>query len=205
MDSETKDGVRCVSIPVGQVELAGEYLRAPAARGLVVLVCARSDNALRSAEQSLAEQLHRSRISTLRIDLMTEEEAAMDLLPEQLRRDAHLLAQRVRGVHRWAEKQCSREGLALGYYGSGAAACAALRHASKQPPGIDALVICEVKHDFDTVGGSDLRPPLATVDAARPDAELLSDLFRNWLWWENSSRVRAPRHRPMQDRPSAAP
>ncbi|HEU5073020.1 MAG TPA: hypothetical protein VFU02_02590 [Polyangiaceae bacterium] len=206
MDSETKDGARRVSIPAGGVELAGEFTRVRAARGLVVLVCASSDKARRSAERSLAEQLHASRISTLRIDLITEEEAAMDLLPAQIGRDADLLAQRLRVVHRWAEKQRASEGLALGYYGSGAAGCAALRLASKQQPGIDALVICEVKSDLDDSRGRDSRVRSAPRSApTEPDPELLCDLFRNWLWWENNAPMRAPRARVAQDRPSAAP
>lgn len=137
---------------------------------------------------------------------MTEEEAAADLSTERIRRDVELLAQRVRAVDRWAEKQRASRGLALGYYGSGAAGCAALRLASKQQ-GIDALLICEVKSDFgDATSCRDSSPPLAALHGdEEPDPELICDLFRNWLWWENNSRVRVPRPRPTQDRPSAAP
>lgn len=205
MDSETKNGVRLVSIRAGRVELFGEYTRAHAARGLVVLACANQGNERRSAEQSLIEQLHRSRIATLRIDLMTADEAETDAATERVRQDVELLAQRVRAVDRWAEKQ-RIQGVAVGYYGSGAAACAALRLASKQHPDIDALVICEVKGDLDSSRGRESQPLLAALHpGAVADAELLCDLFRNWLWWENNSRARAPRPRINQDRPSAAP
>lgn len=206
MDSETKTGVRIVRIPVGGVELSGEYMLARAARGLVVLACANRGNARRSAEQLLTEQLHRSHILTLRIDLMTEEEAVTDLMTEHVRRDVELLAQRLRAVHQWAEQQRNSQGVPLGYYGSGAAACAALRLASKRQPGIDAFVICEVKSDFDSIPGRDSQPPLAALHpGTEPDTELLCDLFKNWLWWENNTRARAASPRRTQDRPSAAP
>lgn len=206
MNNEHKNGDRIVSIPVGGGELSGEYKGARAARGLVVLVCANRGNARRRAEQSLTAQLHRSHIVTLRIDLMTEEEAAADLTTEHIRRDVDLLAKRLRAVHQWAEKQRLSQGLPLGYYGSGAAGCAALRLASKQQPGIDAFVICEVKSDFDAIPGRDSQPPLAALHAGtEPDTELLCDLFKNWLWWEHNTRARARRPRPVQDRPSAAP
>src|SRR6187402_2994125 len=113
MNNENKNGDRIVSIPVGGGELSGEYMRARAAQGLVVLACANRGNARRGAEQSLTEQLHRSHIVTLRIDLMTEEEAATDLMTEHIRRDVDLLAQRLRAVHRWAEKQRTSQGLPL--------------------------------------------------------------------------------------------
>lgn len=207
MDSETRNSMRRVSIPTGRVELSGEYLGARAARGIVVLACAHRGNARRSAEQALIDRLHRARIASFRIDLMTEEEAAAELDTEQIRRDVDLLAQRLRAVHRWAEKQRSSQGLALGYYGSGAAACAALRLASKQQAGIDALVICEVKSAFDATPGRDSQPPLAALHAGtEPDAELICDLFKNWLWWENNIPARVSRQsRRMQDRPSVAP
>jgi len=204
MDSETKNGVRIVSIRAGGVELSGEYFPIRVARGLVVLACANRGNACSSAEQSLVERLHRSRISTLRIDLLTDEEVSTELSAESLRQDVHLLAQRVRSIGRWAQQQSVSQGVALGYYGSGAAACAALRLASKQPPGIDALVICEVKSDFDA--GT---PHPHSSDAAHTrtelDAEVICDLFRNWLSWEGNGLERAPRSRPVQDRPSVAP
>jgi hypothetical protein len=206
MDSEIKDDVRIVSIPAGRVELSGEYMRARAARGFVVLLCANRGNVRRSVEVSLIEQLHRSRIIALRVDLLTAEEAVGDLPTEPIRHDVDLLAERVRAVHRWAEEQRVSQGVALGYYGSGATACAALRLASKQQPGIDALIICEVKSDLDSRPS---QPPLAALhEGKEPDAELLCDLFRNWLWWESNSRARLPRPRPRQDsqdRPSAAP
>jgi len=206
MDNKTNNGDRIVSIPVGGRELSGEFMRARAAQGLVVLACANRGNARRSAEQSLTAQLHRSHIITLRIDLMTEEEAASDLMTEHIRRDVDLLAKRLRAVHQWAEKQRTSQGLPLGYYGSGAAACAALRLAAKQQPGIDAFVICEVKSDFDTIPGRDSQPPLSALHAGtEPDTELLCDLFKNWLWWENNTRLRAASPRRTQDRPSAAP
>lgn len=206
MYSETKNGVRSVSIAAGRAELSGEYRPARAARGLVVLVCANRGNERRRAEQSLIEQLHRSRIMTLRIDLMTHEEAEVDLETQQIRQDVELLAQRVRVVDRWAEKQRLSQGVAVGYYGSGAAACAALRLASKQQPSIDALVICEVKSDLDASCDRDSQPLLPTLHGkTEADAELMCDLFRNWLWWEHNTRARATRRRPVQDRPSAAP
>lgn len=132
---------------------------------------------------------------------MTEAEAAGDLQTERIRKDVDLLARRVAAVARWAEQQRASQRVAVGYYGSGAAACAALRLASKQQPGMDALVICEVKSDFDR----NSQPPLRALHAGtEPDAELIGDLFRNWLWWENNSiRARGPRR--LQDRPSAAP
>lgn len=205
MDSEITNGVRFVSIRAGGVELSGEYVPLRGARGLVVLACANRGNARSSAEQSLIERLHRSRVSTLRIDLMADEEIATERSAESLRQDVDLLAQRVRVIGRWAQKQSVSQGVALGYYGSGAAACAALRLASKQPPGIDALVICEVKSDFDATRN----PHPGSRDAAHTgtelDAEVICDLFRNWLSWEDKGPARAPRSRPGQDRPSVAP
>lgn len=190
MSSETRSSMQLVSIPAGRVELSGEYVGVRAPRGLVVLACANHGNVRRRAEQLLIEQLHRSHIITLRIDLVTPEEAAKSSSTDCIRRDVELMAQRVVAIDRWAIRKRSSGGLPLGYYGSGAAACAALRHAAKQP-GIDALVICEVRGDFEPV--------------SEPDAELVCDLFRNWLCWEQGSRVRAAHSRPLQDRPSAPP
>ncbi|HEY6725118.1 MAG TPA: hypothetical protein VI197_13880 [Polyangiaceae bacterium] len=194
MDSETQNGAQHVSIPADGVVLSGEYMQVRGGSGLVVLVCAHRGNARRRAEQLLIAQLHRSRIMTLRVDLMTKDEAAMEVATEQVRQDVERLAQRVRAVDRWAEKRRLREGLAVGYYGSGSAACAALRLAARQKPSIEALVICEVKGDIS-----------APHSGTQADAELICDLFRNWLWWEKNPRVRVHRPPRVDDRPSAAP
>jgi hypothetical protein len=203
MDSEIKEReVQLVRIPVGRVELRGEYNTVRAARGLVVLVCANRRNERRSAEGDLVEQLRRARILTFRIDLMTGEEAALEAETEAIRRDVALLAERVRAVQHWAEKQRARRGLALGYYGSGAAACAALRLASKAQHGIDALVICEVSSDFEAPADRESRPVRAQAGA---DPELVCDLFKNWLWWENASSARERRSLAGHDRQSVNP
>lgn len=195
---------RPVTISAGGVELAGDLTRIRAARGLVVVTCA--GNARRSAEQALIERLNRAGIATLRIDLLSQAEATADAAAtEPVRQDVELLAQRVRVVDRWADTQRRMQGVVVGYYGSGSAACAALRRASSlgstREPAFDALVICEVKSDFEpSCRARQSQPP-----EKEPDAELIADLFRTWLSWESNPGGRPLRSRRAHDRPSAAP
>jgi len=74
------------------------------------------------------------------IDLLTEEEEAIDIQTAELRFDIPLLGRRVAGITDWIGKQSFLKNLGLGYFGASTGAAAALVAAAERPTIVRAVV-----------------------------------------------------------------
>lgn len=138
-----------VLIPAGRIELDGELIIPPAARGVVLFAHGSGSSRLSPRNSFVAGILQRHGIGTLLFDLLTREED-MDY---ETRFDIPLLTHRLLAATTWLQER--PQALKLGYFGASTGAAAALQAAAKMGDGIAAVV---------SRGG---RPDLAGADALR--------------------------------------
>ncbi len=128
----TKD----VVLDVDEVDLHATLAGPDQPRGLVIF--GHRNGSGRSSPRTLqvAEALQQAGIATLRLDLLTEAEAA----DARVRSDPNLLARRLIGAARWAAEEALRGHVPLGYFGAGTDAATALIAAAKQPTLVAAVI-----------------------------------------------------------------
>lgn len=138
-----------VLIPAGRIELDGELVIPPSARGVVLFAHGSGSSHLSPRNTFVAGILQQHGIGTLLFDLLTREED-MDY---ETRFDIPLLTRRLLAATTWLQER--PQALKLGYFGASTGAAAALQAAAKMGDGIAAVV---------SRGG---RPDLAGADALR--------------------------------------
>ncbi|HEX2037098.1 MAG TPA: dienelactone hydrolase family protein [Chloroflexota bacterium] len=148
-------------LPLGQASLAGTLTRPAAARGLVLFAHGSGSSRHSPRNRFVAQVLQRAGLATLLMDLLTEEEEAVDLRTRHLRFDIELLAERLVGATDWLAENEHTRGLQVGYFGASTGAGAALVAAAQRPEPVKAVV---------SRGG---RPDLAGAALARVRAPTL--------------------------------
>ncbi|MFN2377292.1 MAG: dienelactone hydrolase family protein, partial [Candidatus Binatia bacterium] len=143
-----------VRIPAAAVELAGDLVLPEDAFGIVLFAHGSGSGKGSPRNRAVAAFLHEAGLATLLVDLLTEEEAAIDDSTAEHRFDIDLLAERVGKAAEWLAAAPETRQLAQGYYGASTGAAAALVAAAEHPELARAVV---------SRGG---RPDLA--DAALP-------------------------------------
>jgi putative phosphoribosyl transferase len=124
-------GAREVSVPAGEVRLAG-VLAVPAdAAGVVLLAQGDGSGRLGAQNSGMAGALQRVGLATLLVQLLDEAEEEADARTGNLRFDTALLARRVLAASDWLAAEPDTRALPLGYFGAGTAAAAALRAAAE--------------------------------------------------------------------------
>jgi len=118
-----------VTIPVGAVELKGDFSIPPQAHGLVLFAHGSGSSRLSPRNQMVASYLNQHGIATFLFDLLTYDE---DRNYEN-RFNIRLLAQRLKQVTSWVEQQKDFKGLRIGYFGASTGAAAALMAAAELP------------------------------------------------------------------------
>jgi dienelactone hydrolase len=88
----------------------------------------------------VADVLNRGSFGTILIDLLTEDEEAVDLLTAELRFDIDLLVRRLTAITDWIGAQNNLNKLGLGYFGASTGAAAALAAAADRPQVAQAVV-----------------------------------------------------------------
>jgi len=88
----------------------------------------------------VAEVLGEAGLATFLIDLLTEEEEAIDRRTRQLRFNINLLATRLAGATDWLLHNPSTRHLQIGYFGASTGAAAALVAATQRPQAVSAIV-----------------------------------------------------------------
>jgi putative phosphoribosyl transferase len=127
---------REVSIPVGEVTLAG-HLRLPAgATGLVLFAHGSGSSRHSPRNRYVADVLHRAGLGTLLFDLLTEDES----MDRGNVFDIALLADRLLAVTRWLAAQPEAASCRLGYFGASTGAGAALWAAAAEGAQVAAVV-----------------------------------------------------------------
>jgi putative phosphoribosyl transferase len=108
--------------------------------GLVIFAHGSGSGRHSSRNQYVAKVLNNDGVSTLLLDLLTEEEEKVDIITREYRFDIKLLADRLISVTDWLLKQENTKDKILGYFGASTGAAAALIAGDKRPDNISAIV-----------------------------------------------------------------
>lgn len=157
----TKVWERVVHVTAGPVRLQGDLSVPESAAGLVLFAHGSGSSRFSPRNRAVAGELQDRGLGTLLIDLLTEEEEAIDAESARLRFDIALLAERLIGATDWVTLQHAMRNLPVGYFGASTGAAAALVAAASRPEVVRAVV---------SRGG---RPDLAAAALPRVQAPTL--------------------------------
>lgn len=144
-----KEYHRLVHIPMAEVSGQEVILEANLsiprnAQGVVIFAHGSGSSRYSPRNRYAAQVLQNEGITTVLIDLLTEQEEEVDLQTRHLRFDIGLLAQRLVGATDWLttkeEQNLQTKGSKVGYFGASSGAAAALVAAAARPNTINAVV-----------------------------------------------------------------
>jgi putative phosphoribosyl transferase len=158
---EDRSEERVVRVVAGPVTLEGNLTLPAGARGVVLFAHGSGSSRLSPRNRYVARLLNEGKLATLLIDLLTPDEAVIDVQSAHLRFDIGLLAERLIGATDWLIQYPDSRHLRVGYFGASTGAAAALVAAAERPRVVGAIV---------SRGG---RPDLAGPALARVQAPTL--------------------------------
>jgi dienelactone hydrolase len=129
-----------VRIPLEITALQGDLSISPDSGGLVIFVHGSGSSRFSPRNRHVAEQLNKHGLATLLLDLLTDDENAIDSETMQYRFDIPMLADRTKLVVSWVRKQPGLDRLPIGLFGASTGAAAALITAAAMPGEIAAVV-----------------------------------------------------------------
>jgi putative phosphoribosyl transferase len=129
-----------VSVPAGAVRLAGDLAVPAGARGVVLFAHGSGSGRHSPRNRQVAAALGRAGLATLLLDLLTEEEEAVDRDRAELRFDIALLAGRLVAAMDWLAEDPRTQPLPIGLFGASTGAAAALVAAAERPQRVAAVV-----------------------------------------------------------------
>jgi dienelactone hydrolase len=159
--TEDRSEERVVRVVAGPVTLKGNLTLPAGARGVVLFAHGSGSSRLSPRNRYVARLLNEGKLATLLIDLLTPDEAVIDVQSAHLRFDIGLLAERLIGATDWLTEYPDSRHLRVGYFGASTGAAAALVAAAERPRVVGAIV---------SRGG---RPDLAGPTLARVQAPTL--------------------------------
>lgn len=136
---EREEG-RLVRVAAGPVSLEGNLAIPDGAQGLVLFAHGSGSSRFSPRNRYVAQELQEGGLGTLLVDLLTEDEEAIDLRTRELRFDIALLADRLVGAVDWLRAEPATRDLRIGLFGSSTGAAAALMAAPQRPDVIGAIV-----------------------------------------------------------------
>jgi putative phosphoribosyl transferase len=129
-----------VRIKTGGLSLEADLAVPNEARGIVIFAHGSGSSRHSQRNRFVAGQLEGRGLATLRLDLLTPEEEAIDEHTQHLRFDIELLAIRLSNAASWAAGQRETRDLPIGYFGASTGAAAALVAAGRYPESVAAIV-----------------------------------------------------------------
>lgn len=129
-----------VLIPAGRARLRGNLDIPERAQGIVVFAHGSGSSRHSPRNRFVASVLREGGLATLLLDLLSEDEEAIDLQTTRLRFDIALLAERVLHAMDWLRKTPATSELDIGLFGSSTGAGAALVTAAERPELVKAVV-----------------------------------------------------------------
>jgi dienelactone hydrolase len=129
-----------IRVAIGAVQLDGSLRIPPGARAIVVFAHGSGSGRHSPRNRYVAEVLATAGLATLLVDLLTQEEEALDVQTAELRFDIELLAERLGGVTDWLASEPATAALSVGYFGASTGAAAALIAAADRPEAVRAIV-----------------------------------------------------------------
>ena len=130
---------RTEQIRSGQIMLEGELSVPVGATGVVLFAHGSGSGRHSPRNRFVAQQLRAAGLGTLLIDLLSEQEEAVDQFTGHLRFDIGLLAERLVGATDWLAEHRRSAGLSVGYFGASTGGGAALVAAAQRPDQVGAV------------------------------------------------------------------
>lgn len=131
---------REITVPADGVELTADLSLPDSTVGLVVFAHGSGSSRHSPRNRHVAAVLNHGAIATILIDLLTEEEEAVDLSTAELRFDIDLLVRRLTAITDWVGGEPDLNNLGIGYFGASTGAAAALAAAAERPDTVRAVV-----------------------------------------------------------------
>lgn len=132
--------VETVQIPAGSVLLTADLRRAAQMERLVLFAHGSGSGRLSVRNARVADRFATRGTTTLLLDLLTDEEQAVDVYTAQYRFDIPRLGRRVTAAIDWVASQTDLTPLPLGLFGASTGAAAALIAAAARPDVVGAVV-----------------------------------------------------------------
>jgi pimeloyl-ACP methyl ester carboxylesterase len=129
-----------VRLDAGPATLEGNLGIPEGSRGVILFAHGSGSGRHSPRNRFVAQQLRAAGLATLLVDLLTEEEEAVDQYTAHLRFDIGLLADRLVGVTNWLAADPRTAALCVGYFGASTGGGAALVAAARRPARIGAVV-----------------------------------------------------------------
>lgn len=129
-----------VQIPISGTHLAGDLVVPAEPRGIVIFAHGSGSSRHSPRNRQVASALQRASLATLLMDLLTQEEEAIDIQTAEVRFDTGLLAKRLVMAIDWVAGQPRLKDLRVGCFGASTGAAAALIAAAEMPNEIGAVV-----------------------------------------------------------------
>jgi putative phosphoribosyl transferase len=131
---------RDVRLSLPGAELEGSLTLPEEARGLVLFAHGSGSSRHSPRNRYVAEILQAAGLGTMLMDLLTQDEDAVDQFTRQFRFDIGLLADRLAGALDWLKQQPEARELPIGLFGASTGAAAALQAAAARPNRVRAVV-----------------------------------------------------------------
>jgi putative phosphoribosyl transferase len=129
-----------LSIDPTHYKIQGDLRIPQGSRELVIFAHGSGSGIHSPRNQFVSQVLNNDGVSTLLLDLLTEEEEKVDAVTREHRFNVELLADRLISVTEWIIKQENTRSMILGYFGASTGAAAALIAADRQPDNVSAIV-----------------------------------------------------------------
>ncbi len=129
-----------VRIPIGARYLQGDIESPLDSHGLVLFAHGSGSSRHSPRNQYVAGVLEQQGFATLLIDLLTEEEEAIDARGGRLRFDIEMLAERLVAIIDWLRGRPETAAMPVGLFGASTGGGAALVAAARRPRDVDAVV-----------------------------------------------------------------
>jgi len=129
-----------VLIPADQTALEGDLVIPEKAKAIVLFAHGSGSSRFSPRNQFVAKFLRSHGLATLLIDLLSEEEDAIDDANRQFRFDIELLSRRLCSITDWLLQDERTKNLRIGYFGASTGAAAALIAAAKRSSYVYAVV-----------------------------------------------------------------
>lgn len=129
-----------IEIPVDGKKVHGDLNLAEGSKGVVLFAYGSGSSRFSPRERFVSDKMNEIGISTLFIDLLTEEEEVIDEETREYRFDIPLLADRLDNAIHWAKKDARTKNMKMGLFGGSTGASACLIAAAKNPGEVAAVV-----------------------------------------------------------------
>jgi putative phosphoribosyl transferase len=168
-----------VQIPSGTAIINGNLEVPEGANGIVLFAHGSGSSRFSPRNTYVSRLINKEGIATLLIDLLTEEEDAVDEYTGQFRFNVNMLAERLADSTQWLRRRRNEKKLSVGYFGASTGAAAALIAAAKFPDDVRAVVSRGGRPDLAGKNLSKVKAPTLLI-VGGDDTEVL-DLNRQAL------------------------